>query len=202
MKKIPSLFQRNYETDRLVRAELVPGTEWVAEGLGTPTEKIDGTCCRVEGGELYKRYELKRGRQLPRRFMSAQEADPVTGDIPGWVPVGDGPDDQWHREAWANFKAYHQSIQGITLPDWTYELVGPKIQGNPYDLPNHLIYRHGGMVLPLRLTGTVEDMFAGIRAFLSDAEIEGIVWWRDPHDVDSPKVKIKRRDFGLTWPVK
>lgn len=35
MKKISSLFQRNYDTDRLVRDEVVPGSEWViaAEAL-------------------------------------------------------------------------------------------------------------------------------------------------------------------------
>ena len=29
MKKIPSLFQRNYQTDRLVRNEVELGSEWV-----------------------------------------------------------------------------------------------------------------------------------------------------------------------------
>ena len=37
MKKIVSLFQRNYDTDRLVRDELVPGAEWVANGEGVAT---------------------------------------------------------------------------------------------------------------------------------------------------------------------
>ena len=43
MKKIISLFQRNYEGDRLVRDELVPGAEWVAAGEGVATRKWDGT---------------------------------------------------------------------------------------------------------------------------------------------------------------
>ena len=43
MKKIPSLFCRNYDGDRLVRDEVVPGCEWVLRGEGRPTEKVDGT---------------------------------------------------------------------------------------------------------------------------------------------------------------
>ena len=99
MKKIISLFVRNYEGDRLVRDEIVPGAEWVASGEGVATRKYDGTCCMVRGGKLYRRHELKRGKAAPDGFEPAQDADPVTGDVPGWVPVGDGPEDRWHREA-------------------------------------------------------------------------------------------------------
>jgi len=44
-----------------------------------------------------------------------------TGKEVGWVPAGDGPEDQWHREAFE---------PQLGLPDGTYELVGPSIQGN------------------------------------------------------------------------
>jgi hypothetical protein len=37
VKKIISLFQRNYETDRRVRDEVVPGAEWVLAGEGVAT---------------------------------------------------------------------------------------------------------------------------------------------------------------------
>lgn len=37
MKKIISLFQRNYDGDRLVRNEVTPGAEWVINGEGTAT---------------------------------------------------------------------------------------------------------------------------------------------------------------------
>ena len=40
MKKIISLFQRNYHSDRFVRDELVPGAEWVAENEGIATRMI------------------------------------------------------------------------------------------------------------------------------------------------------------------
>ena len=52
MKKIISLFQRNYDGDRLVRNEVVPGAEWVQNGEGVATRKYDGTCCMIKGGEF------------------------------------------------------------------------------------------------------------------------------------------------------
>lgn len=50
MKKTVSLFARNYDGDRLVRDELIPGAEWVVAGEGVATRKLDGTCCLVRDG--------------------------------------------------------------------------------------------------------------------------------------------------------
>lgn len=186
MKKIISLFQRNYDGDRLVRNEVVPGAEWVLAGEGTPTEKIDGTCCLIQGGKLYKRYDAKHGKTPPAGFEPAQDPDPVTGHWPGWLLVGDGPADQWHREGFENF-IYPIDING------TYELVGPKIQGNPYALTTHSLCPHGNSIL-----GQAPRDYVGLRAYFESRVIEGIVW----HHPDGRMVKIKRRDFGFPWPVK
>lgn len=188
MKKIPTLFQRNYDTDRLVRNEVTPGCEWVLQGEGDPTEKIDGTCCRVKNGILYKRYELKPGKPAPRDFEPAQEPDPVTGETPGWVRVTDGPEDRWHREAFARYPNQY------FRPEETVELVGPKVQGNPYGLVEHRLICHH---LGLRMRDVPRD-FEGLRAWLRDHKVEGIVW----HHPDGRMVKLKRKDFGLPWPVK
>ena len=99
MKKIISLFQRNYDGDRLVRDEIVPGAEWVVSGEGVATRKWDGTCCLIRDGKLYKRYEVKPGGKAPPHFEPANEVDENTGKQQGWLPVGDGPEDRWHREA-------------------------------------------------------------------------------------------------------
>lgn len=187
MKKIPTLFQRNYDTDRLVRNEVVPGCEWVLAGEGVATEKIDGTCCRIQDGKLYKRYELKRGKVTPTDFVPAQDADPVTGDIPGWLPVGEGPEDRWHREAFGL----------LGWRDGSYELIGPKVQGNPYRLEKHDLERHGAHVLDL-----APRTFDELKAYLEANAIEGLVWWRDLFVPDCDKVKLKRRDFGFEWPIK
>ena len=86
--------------------------------------------------------------------------------------------------------------------DGTYELVGPKVQGNPYSYNRHRLMRHDTTdILP------VEDLsFSGLRAFLSGEVpspvgplfIEGIVFWGP----EGPVAKVKRVDFGLSWPVK
>ena len=184
MRKIITLFQRNYDGDRLVRDEVTPGADWVIAGEGTPTRKWDGTACMVSGGTLYKRYDAKAGRTPPEGFEPAQEdADAVTGHLPGWLPVGDGPEDRWHREAFAAAGA---------VPDGTYELVGPKVQGNPERLEQHVLIPHGNEVL-----ADVPRDFAGLKAYLAKRDIEGIVWWRDLSDPDCEKVKLKKRDFGL-----
>jgi hypothetical protein len=188
MKKIISLFQRNYDGNRQVRDEVTPGAEWVLAGEGVATVKIDGTCCLVRDGKLFKRYDAKGNRKPPDGWEPCEPApDENTGHWPGWLPVGDGPDDKWHREAWE---------QGNLLSNGTYELIGPKVQGNPYDVPaeqSHRLIKHG-----IVFKGALPHDFEGLREWFNMSEVEGIVW----HHPDGRMVKIKRRDFGLPWPVK
>jgi hypothetical protein len=194
MQKIVSVFKRDYEGTRQIYNEVVEGAEWVLAGEGVATIKIDGTCCLVEDGTLYKRYDAKHGKKPPVNFRPAQEADPVTGHWPGWIPVGDEPESKWHREAW---QCFINDTAGNVPPDGTYELVGAKIQGDPYgykgDADPHRLIRHGVYVR--------EDAprdFEGLRAYLEQHEIEGIVFCHP----DGRMAKVKRRDFGLAWPVK
>lgn len=186
MRKIISLFKRDYEGTRLVYDEVVPGAEWVAAGEGIATVKWDGTACMVRDGHLFKRYDVRRGKAPPPGFEPSQEPDPVTGHCPGWVPVGDGPEDKWHREALA---------VAPDLTDGTYELVGPKVQGNPHGAVDHQLFRHGEW---LDERPAAPRDFDGLREYLRHGYIEGIVW----HHPDGRMVKIKARDFGLPWPVK
>lgn len=177
MKKIISLFQRNYMTDRLVRDLIVPGAEWVIAGEGVATRKFDGTCCMIKEGKLYKRYDVKKGREIPEGFMPAQDPDEITGHWPGWIIVDENnPSDKWHIDA---FKGYEK--------DGTYELCGPKINGNPENFSNHLLIPHGNEILNTPRT------FYGLKEYLRKGTIEGIVW----HHIDGRMVKIKREDFGF-----
>ncbi len=182
MKKIISLFQRNYDGDRLVRDEVVPGAEWVLAGEGVATRKWDGTCCMIQHGEIYRRHDVKKGRAKPDGFIPAQSPDPTTGHWPGWVKCSaDNPADRWHMEA---FALYCDLLGG------TYELVGPKINGNPEGFDTHTLIQHGVHTLSL---GHYPPTFDGIRTFLRGCDIEGIVW----HHADGRMVKIKGKDFGL-----
>lgn len=206
MKKITSLFKRDYQGDRLVYNTVVPGAEWVIEGEGRATEKIDGTCCLIKDGQLYKRYDRKlnksKARLLkkdksyraktedykvpPAGWLAAElEPDHYTGHWPGWVPVGEGPEDRWHNEAF--------EIWGRDFPNGTYELIGPKVQGNPYKNSSHRLIPHGQHIFSIQPPRN----FEGLREWFRENIVEGIVW----HHPDGRMAKIKRRDFGLPWPV-
>lgn len=195
MKKIPTLFVRDSANMSRVTSTVTPGCEWVLAGEGFPTIKHDGTCCLIRGGKLYKRYEVKAGKPVPPNFEPAQEAREDTGGTPGWLPVGDGPEDKWHREAWEQ--------GGNGLPDGTYELMGPKVQGNPEGMSNHVLWRHGcETILNFDKPWDYDSIGVYLHTLYVEGPfhmpIEGIVW----HHPDGRMAKIKARDFGLQWPPK
>ena len=173
MKKIISLFKRDYEKTHKEFNAVVSGAEWVILGEGVATRKFDGTCCMIKNGILYKRYDCKKNSPPPHGFIPAQEPDPITGHWPGWIEVGNGNEDKWHREAFNN------------QPDGTYELCGPKIQGNPEKFEKHTLVPHGKEMLEAPRT------FYALKEWFKDKEIEGVVW----HHPDGRMVKIKKKDF-------
>lgn len=185
MKKIASLFMRNYDGDRMVRDEVVPGSEWVLTGEGIATQKHDGTACRMFNGLLWRRFDAKLGRRPPMGFDPAQEPDPISGHWPGWMPIGDGPEDRWHREALEN-----GGQNGQMFASGTYELVGPKINGNPERYRRHTLIPHGSVELPM-----APRTYRALKDFLSSIDLEGIVW----HHSDGRMVKIKASDFGIRF---
>lgn len=87
MKKIPTLFKREFENHKIVSIsnEITEGCE-DAFLYGDATIKFDGSCCAIIKGKLYKRYDWKPGRTLPDGAIPCQEtADPITGHFPHWV---------------------------------------------------------------------------------------------------------------------
>ena len=201
MRKIISVFQRNYNGDRLVRDEVVPGAEWVLAGEGIATRKWDGSCCAIQNGEFLKRYELKKGKTSPFSFRPTQDPDPVTGDVPGWVLVGHGPEDKWFRAAFEFFVAClnieflnDEKRHKEALFDVTYEAVGPHFGGghhekNPEGLSEDRLIPHGQTILQdfPRTFGGMKDWFT------SSPTIEGVVFWHP----DGRMAKIKLKDFGI-----
>ena len=181
MQKIPTIFTRDWLKDpSAVINQPHPDCGWVFAGEGVATRKLDGTSCLIHGGALYKRREIKAGQPTPENFMPA-DTDSETGKAVGWVPVGDVAEDRWHREAFA--------AAGDTLDEGTYELLGPKVQGNPERRATHVLAAHAD-------AETFDDApltFEALRAWLSDRDMEGLVW-RHP---DGRMAKIKLRDFGL-----
>lgn len=68
MKKTPTLFKRDPSNMSRVVNEPHPDCAWVIAGEGVATRKYDGTCCMVREGKLFKRRELKGGKQ-PNRMV-------------------------------------------------------------------------------------------------------------------------------------
>ena len=184
MKKIQSLFKRDYEGTRQVYDEIVPGSEWVVNGEGQATRKWDGTSCAVINGDLYKRYDVKKGRSVPHGAIACESApNEHTGHWPHWVKCDRSkPEDKYH---WIAFDALESRA------DFTYELVGPKINGNRDGFSDHILMPHG-----LRLFSEEPPRdYEGLKNWLSRHKVEGIVW----HHPDGRMVKIKKKDFGLKW---
>lgn len=185
MKKIPTIFDRDWDGDRS-RILDIPHKDcaWVFAGEGIATRKIDGTSCMVRNYVLFKRRELRAGDAVPAGFEVA-DIDAETGKTVGWVPVGDGPEDKFHREAWTGCDTWR---------DGTYELIGPKVQGNPEKSGFHVLIRHANNLHgPTAPIDGVPLTFDALRQWLSGRNIEGIVW----HHPDGRMAKIKLRDFGL-----
>lgn len=178
MKKIPTIFQRDWNGNRkLVLPKPNLDCLWVLAGDGKATRKFDGTCCLIRNAILFKRRELKRGELAPPGFEKI-DTDAETGKTIGWVPVSDGAEDRWHREAYAEGPK----------PDGTYELIGPKVQGNAENCPAHVLLRHGNVVYD-----NVPRDFLGLKEWLAVRDIEGLVFCHP----DGRMAKIKLRDFGL-----
>lgn len=190
MKKIPTLFEREYGDDgRIVAVKPIAhsGCEWVLEGEGEATEKVDGSCCAIIDGRLWKRFDAKPGRKIPPGAIPCiTRADPITGHWPHWVRVdAKSKGDKWFVEAWVNTPWAKE--------DGTYEAVGVHFQSNPYGLDADFLERHGRIKIK-----DCPRTFEAIREYLRTHAIEGIVFWKD----GEPRCKIKRTDFGFPWPIK
>lgn len=206
MKKIPTLFEREFENHRLVRTldKVTPGFEWVLDGDGIATVKYDGSCCAVIDGKFYVRYDAKAGRKPPEGAIPCCDPDPVTGHWPHWVEVdirNPQKDYKWFVEA---FKNTFWPPQPIPAQNATYEAIGPHFNSNPYHMDQDCLIMHGKIKLdedacPDALgNGDGKRTFYGIKKYLEETEIEGLVFWKD----GEPQCKIKRRDFGFEWPIK
>lgn len=169
MHKMSSLFVREleYAPERgkprpryLATREYHPDAEWVANGEGVATRKWDGTCCCFTKEGFFLRRHKK-----------------------GWKPVVEGDANaHWHLD-WAKANQYLWPLR-----PGTYELCGPKIQGNAEGFDELTMVKHGEEVYP-----DAPRTFDELKDWLAERDIEGLVW----HHPDGSMIKIKKCDFGL-----
>lgn len=185
MKKIPTALVRDPNNRAKVLPEITPGCEWVFAGEGVPTRKYDGTCVMLdEHGQWWARREVKPGKDEPEGFMIA-DYDEVTGKTQGWEPMENSSWVKFHKEAVDEF---------FEVPG-TYELIGPKINGNPEGLEKHELRRHEIAEVLHELIGwdplTPEIVMNVVRKVGETDHIEGVVW----HHPDGRMAKLKVRDL-------
>jgi len=167
MQKMSSLFVRELTKVEgfkrpvyLAQREYHEDADWVEKGYGLATRKWDGTCCKIKDGALYCRRHRK------------------------FIPVDfDDINCKWHHK----WLADNAGIVGL-LPNGTYELCGPGIQGNPEGLDKLTLKMHG-----LLMYNDVPRDYDGLRDWLAAQDIEGLVW----HHLDGRMIKIKKCDFAL-----
>ena len=184
MRKIPTVFVRDFEHDpRYVTRDVTPGCEWVLKGEGTPTRKYDGTCVMWDGRHWWARREVKPGKTPPVGYIQV-EHDEETGKSVGWEPLERSAFAKWHAEA---IRESDDQSWPHPWPHGTYELLGPKINGNPEGYEAHVLLLHDAAD---EVADAPRD-FDGLAAWLHSHPYEGIVW----HHPDGRMAKLKARDF-------
>lgn len=194
MEKIPTLFQRGWDGNpRYVTREPNPECAWVFDGEGTPTIKWDGTCVMFDGSAWWARREVKRGKTPPPNFRPVA-TDDETGKTVGWEPVEQSSFLKYFDEALAELTGPHE----VDPEPGTFELLGPKVNGNPDGFAGHVLMPHGWAPLRMREDAkTAPRDYDGLAAWLAERPYEGIVW----HHPDGVRfAKVKRRDFPAQQP--
>lgn len=194
MRKIPTLFQRDPEDMKRVLPEVNPACQWVLDGEGVATRKYDGTCVLLDDdGRWWARREVKPGKTPPPDYRP-EETDPNTGKTVGWEPMDQSPFAKFHAEAVEPLVEF-ATLTGATTPPGTYELIGPKINGNPEGARHHRLESHSNAERidwsDNRPDVTPYESLRDCMAWLAEDGIEGIVW----HHPDGRMAKLKVRDF-------
>jgi len=179
MNKIPTLFVRDPEDLSRVTRDVHPDCQWVIDGEGMATRKYDGTCVMFDGDQWWARREVRPGKAYPAGYQFVAR-DEATGKTVGWEPIEQSAFIKYFLEA------LNEVPDPLELGKGTYELCGPKINGNPEDYVRHFLICHddAGILIAPR-------DFDGLAAWMAKTDYEGIVW----HHPDGRMAKLKRKDF-------
>lgn len=175
MKKMQTLFEQDEKYKVLPKLRLDIKNY-------TMSVKKDGTSCMIKDNQLYKRYDANqiKGRQLPKEYIACQDKPNYNGSFPVWIKVDET--DHYHHEAFNRIDNWE---------DGTYELCGPKVNGNREGLFAHCLLKHGDETI-LGLSLDYDD----IKNYLEKNNIEGIVIKDEDTGI---MYKIRKIDFGMKW---
>ncbi len=209
MKKMPIIFDMTFDNEgerevlHTIREEirdLVNKT--LAEGNRiVPTFKRDGTAVFCDAdGKWFTRRAVKTGKQAPDGFI-ALETDPNTGTTFGWEPKDASPMKKFLDRAIEKF------IQdnGTEPPrNTTFELLGPKINGNPEHVDSEELRIHGNekatdfpTIQEILVNNEPFEMLKPIFTDFRARHIEGVVFWTADEDGNliEPRFKVRCKDF-------
>lgn len=162
------------------------------------TMKVDGVGMKLnENGEWFSRRSVKPGKRTPNGFI-LEEEDNNTGIKFGWEPIEQSDFKKFFLKALNN-------PENIDFIPGTYELIGPKINGNKENVSVNKLILHGsttvqdiGYDFPTMAEIREHIELGDLKNFLEpffttfrDNSIEGIVWWVD----NNPAVKLRAVDF-------
>lgn len=209
MKKMPVIFDLHFneEGDRevmhTIREEIrdLVNKTLTDGGSIVPTFKRDGTAVFCDAnGAWFTRRAVRPGKETPEGFIPL-ETDPNTGITFGWEPKESSSMKKFLNRAIDRFV----EDNGSEPPkDTTFELLGPKINGNPEKVAADELRIHGqeqATEFP-----TIEDildsddpfkMLEPIFADFRTRNIEGIVFWTADKDggLIEPRFKVRCKDF-------
>lgn len=200
MKKIPMFFALDFDVNGNRTVSDVMNDKAIvlfeSDDVRT-TVKIDGTAMKLfEDGRWFARRNVKRGKNAPVGFI-LEEEDTNTGNRFGWEPVESSGFYKFFKRAIENYS-------GEPIPG-TYELIGPKIQGNPERVEVDMLIPHGstspqdkGFDFPTIAeieesvkNDTVKEFLTPYFETFRENSIEGVVWWVG----NEPRVKLRCVDF-------
>lgn len=155
----------------LATSELHPALkeEFKKGGKYKATAKVDGTCTLVKNNALWKRRDVKAGRDVPATWVQTGGLDNTDktengGHLIGFMSLEKG--DKWYLDCHVKTETgydmtkvhilapsteenrlVYREIDISELEGHTVEVLGPKFQNNPQKLTMHCVIRHGDIVL-------------------------------------------------------
>lgn len=186
MKKIKTIFERNWAGDGKITTDYAEGVSNEQLLAAIATEKLDGQNVRL----TVRNHKLMRleKRRNPSKLEKAQ------GIEEPWYMDADeyAPNDKYMWEA-----AKATDLTHIPDGEWSGECLGKDIQGNPLNLADNRVVLFSCNQAPIFTE--VPTSYEGLKGWLplqkskygNDCGIEGIVW----HCENGDMFKIKTKDF-------
>lgn len=189
MRKIKTIFERNWDGNKKVINSYISDDGLFDVSLlrmAIPTEKLDGTNVRI----TVRNYTVVRAEKR-RNPDKIQKHKGITE--PWYVDASPyDPQDKYIYDGINN-----TNFGNISDGEWSGELLGPDIQGNPLNLESNRIVFFSRNQAPI--LDNVPTDYEGLKNYLKtvkskygkDCGIEGIVW----HCQNGDMYKIKTKDF-------